>query len=513
MTVVFIPVKDYIKNHDTIKNRKISYSFFLDNDMFRFNRDKNLLILVLDSFGDTLLEDIFADKKYKDIFKDFIRYSNYSAAYPYTPPSGLSFLANTVYDNIDPLFEIVDTVLSTDKNLQVYLKNKGWIIKQYGTSFPYYVSPDLQDNVAGVDMKSVYENDYKNLANIVLFRIMPSFLKPYFSQNLLEETAQIKTHTDDGYTIKNKEWDMWFYDTLTDIEISYSDKPVFFFAHLKGAHAPWRVDSDININKDGVDIIEQAKASLILVDKFINKLKLAGMYDNTVMIITSDHGHGANLEFGRANPIMLVKEIGGGNVYGELITNNSPISQWTFTKHLKAYLDVQGTSLSKLQDTNPRRYYRCANGVNGFYGIVEEYSVPQQIKDIDSFRLLRTITPGSAFISSEKRFIFSGNYGYDKKIFSDFAVRYNGLAIQSSPPSIITFYFDDANEFYKIEMKFGLLQESNVLKFYTNGSGKIVDFGDKKEKYWTGYSKHGSYTVRFSDVEKGEFVLKEVNIT
>lgn len=125
-----------------------------------------------------------------------------------------------------------------------------------------------------------------------------------------------------------------FYTYLKKTPVTLTDDKCFRFIHLVGAHSPWHQDAQMNEIENGT--YEQSiEASMTIVATYLQKLKDSGVYDNTAIMILSDHGY--NIEDDdssekRQHPILFVK--GVGEHYDELQISSAPISQ---SDYLEAY--------------------------------------------------------------------------------------------------------------------------------------------------------------------------------
>lgn len=99
----------------------------------------------------------------------------------------------------------------------------------------------------------------------------------------------------------------------------------FKFYHMYGAHPPYNMTEDLNPTEERQDyagMISQAKGSMKIMFEYIDQLKSLGIYDDTTIIITADHGENylydpnkvnvlADLELKKiTSPILLVKDAG-----------------------------------------------------------------------------------------------------------------------------------------------------------------------------------------------------------
>ena len=66
----------------------------------------------------------------------------------------------------------------------------------------------------------------------------------------------------------------------------------FRFIHLLGSHYPFNYDEYVNdLGTDGSSVIPQSIGALRIVGKYIQYLKELGVYDQTTIIVTADHGY------------------------------------------------------------------------------------------------------------------------------------------------------------------------------------------------------------------------------
>ena len=115
------------------------------------------------------------------------------------------------------------------------------------------------------------------------------------------------------------------------ISVDKEKKGAFKFYHLHGPHTSYLMNE--NFEWEDTDMLTQAKGSLNIVYEFIRQLKEKGLYEDSTIIITADHGQNyfdrpsVAKELGLemvSCPIMFVKNKGD---YGDgLIESSAPIS-------------------------------------------------------------------------------------------------------------------------------------------------------------------------------------------
>lgn len=104
------------------------------------------------------------------------------------------------------------------------------------------------------------------------------------------------------------------------------------------------------------DVME---ASVTITKAYLNMLKDAGLYDNSVIIVMADHGLEGNapeLYTGRQNPILFVKGI---NEHHEMLLSEAPVSYDDLQPAFQRLLEGKaGTEIFDAQegDVRERRY-------------------------------------------------------------------------------------------------------------------------------------------------------------
>ena len=185
---------------------------------------------------------------------------------------------------------------------------------------------------------------------------------------------------------------------LADIEENASTKKRFasVFLPLAG-HGPW---SDM---KPGLSLIETGRDIFLMQDRWVgeilNKLQELGIADDTVIVITSDHGLRTRSEFPLLKPGLL-NEISfhvpmliyAPNALSEQVSLDYVTSHIDITPSILSLLGVDSSSI--LQVGSPiwelglesRRTYLLANDYFGVDGYFEkgQYRMRQDMTDIEA---------------------------------------------------------------------------------------------------------------------------------
>lgn len=287
--------------------------YALEDGQYSLSQDQNFLILLLDAVDAKSFEEAMALKpEYKEVFTDFTYYPDMVGAYPWTNYSAPYILSGKWYEGeqkyLDYTAEAVDeSVLFQELSEREYdialYESDPWV-----TSYNYEFSNmiELQHEVY------VWKYFNRSICKLGGIRYAPFFLKEYCYQAVTQVQGQHNAFVDESESLYT--WDLSaFVEHMEEEEVSYQEGKCFKYYHLQGGHVPFIYDADLNTVEGNSSYSEMLQANISVVDRFLEKLKEAGVYDNSVIIIMSDHGFDAENEpsaYGRQNPIFFVKGIG-----------------------------------------------------------------------------------------------------------------------------------------------------------------------------------------------------------
>ena len=140
--------------------------------------------------------------------------------------------------------------------------------------------------------------------------------------------------------------DVRYYNRLKEFGLTLEDggyDGAYRFIHLLGSHYPFSYDEEANfIGDDESNVFRQTQGAMHIVYEYIDQLKELGVYENTTMIITADHGYWTivlePIEE-TSTPIMFVKPEQSAELDAQpLVTDEKPVS----------HLDLQATVLDAI---------------------------------------------------------------------------------------------------------------------------------------------------------------------
>lgn len=286
--------------------------------------EKNYIVFLLDTVDSGLMREntdielVFAE------LDGFTFYNNVVGLFQVTQPT-VPFLFSGEYcfgwDTYSSYFQ--EAFLKSP--LFEQLEEKGYCVNVYNADMP------LKD-----ERMKRFENVVENLEGDVtsnwdfirwtmqmtLYRYFPFELKKLCFVN----PAALNTlkKLPDGYQLFS--WDnRAFFDLMENSNVSQKEQPQFKIIHLKGTHAPFDLDANLE-PKDGATYEEANAGCVKLINSYILKLKEEGVYNNSTIVIMSDHGYSASWNEpsnSRIDPILFIKNVGERH---PLKIDNAPIS-------------------------------------------------------------------------------------------------------------------------------------------------------------------------------------------
>lgn len=309
---------------------------------------ENIIVFVLDSYGNTQLDDGL--KNNPDLLNplhDFTYYNNSDSAYYGTFPSMVHMITGQEMDLEAGPGEYLDKAWNSEntKNYFNVIKNAGYKYRLYSANGkPVYGNAanfkDYIDNVKeltiNIDKKAVLIR----MAKISVFKYLPYILKPYFE---VPSYMFYSVHNYGDYFVPNS-GNMNFYGALKEKGLTIDDsmENAIIIQHLDGTHLPNNMAADGSYDENGT--LQSTEEGLMLIlDEYMSYLKDIGMYDNSTIIITADHGRWSVFEEGDdPQVIFFIKRAGEHRDVFEI--NEAPISHKDFPATI---LDIIGEDYSE----------------------------------------------------------------------------------------------------------------------------------------------------------------------
>ena len=312
---------------------KKQYEKFNKLDQFEMSTDTNFIIVLLDAVDEECFWQVWEQHpEYKEEMRDFTFYNNTMSGYAYTDHSLPLIISGEWYENKEPFLDYQIRIFKNSPFFE-YLKKQDYTLSYYEDEYKFEVGVmDGAFNNLAYTQSSLWDAPLfnKRIIKMVGMKYAPYLLKPkcWFNVDMLNN-QEMTPKDEELFSWKNKA----FYDDLKEDEISYVDGKRFKLIHLMGAHVPFYYDKDVNVI-DNANYYTCIESSMTVTMAYLDKLREAGVYDNSVIIVLSDHGYNIEgdaidtpqrneNETGRQHPILFIK---GLNENHDFQVSGAPIS-------------------------------------------------------------------------------------------------------------------------------------------------------------------------------------------
>lgn len=334
---------------------------------FTMSSDQNFVIFILDAVDSAAFQELLegVDPQFADTLSDFTYYPNTVGAYPFTRESIPFILTGKWFENQEdfPTFTaramdespLLSTLKSEDYRMGVYEED---LTYPSDNVYAFENAKKISPRIKSFNMLARKE------LSLVWFKYAPFPLKR-LSHIQMDVFNQLLALPDgeEVFRAHNAE----FYNDLRRAEITTVPEKCFRFIHIEGAHVPFRYDKNVRlISESQGSYLQNIEAGMTIVKTYLQKLKDAGVYDNTVIFLMADHGYGYNRNVaivGRGNPLLAVK---GLHESHPLAVSDAPISyedlQTAYARTLSGMSAAEAFD-AREGDDRPRRflYYEYQN--------------------------------------------------------------------------------------------------------------------------------------------------------
>lgn len=320
------------------------------------SRDKNFCIFLIDgteaeAFGRLVDES----EEYKEVFEDFTFFPDTLGGYPCTRDTIPLILSGHLNRNESPFDEFCTRSMNHSPFFDK-LTERGYDINLYDADLIWYDKEKNYRIANNEDSTNVSHIKFTYYVNEQMKYIGYKYL-PYFMKSLSNIETLSFNSTTDKFIWSNEE----IYDRiLGNPKLENSGKPTFRFIHTEGAHIPFDLDRNMNrIDRSEGSYDEKIRACITMLNAYIERLKQNGVYDNSVIIIMSDHGNTSlntsDDMFRRANPLFMVKGINEDHPYR---VSDTPVSYLELMQLYDELLDGNPADelLKSLDPNRPRTF-------------------------------------------------------------------------------------------------------------------------------------------------------------
>lgn len=272
-------------------------------EIFEFSSKQNIIHFILDEFQSDIFQDIISEDidHYSTSLQGFTFFKENTGSFPTTYMSIPAFLSGQIYKNDIPMRRFVDNVIQ-GRTITNVMYDMGYEI----------------DYVVGAlfSKKSRYSNRYKItipyggtkqqhvkvisalMLDLALFRYTPHFLKRVIYNNQLWLMQRLLAPKNSNRRLRYFSHKAFLDDLINYMSVSRS-KPVYKYIHLMTSKRPVVVNNECeyteNISSTRENIKIQQKCCLDHFIRFLNKLRMKGIYESSLIILQADHGQGKKI--------------------------------------------------------------------------------------------------------------------------------------------------------------------------------------------------------------------------
>lgn len=267
---------------------------------FELSKNDNIIVFALDWYDSQIIEQIYKDDpEFFETLNDFIYYNNATSQYSHTDYAIPYLLTGIERAGSKNRVEYWKNAYTSEQGYLISdISDAGYDVRVYtdGRYFAPCVKDVISNYLLGAKIEYSYGKIISQIDKMARYKAFPFLIKNNFWYS--SEEMDNMAASDKIYSPNN---DLIFYNDLMNNSISIAANEnhvgVYRFYHLFGAHAPYIMTEQFGTKEDFKDeaskrerMLSQAKGSFLVVLEFIRQMKEAGVYDNSIIIITADHG-------------------------------------------------------------------------------------------------------------------------------------------------------------------------------------------------------------------------------
>ena len=385
---------------------------FLSADkIYEVAPEKNVIFFMLDRFDKKWADmQLKNDPEIEKHLAGFTYYENLTGSYSRTCPSVTYLLTGVKCDYEIPMTDYFRKAWTVGSFLP-QIKNAGYETKIY-SDIPYVMEKSEygKNAIDNISYPTHPANRMKILSamyGLSAYRYLPETMKPYYHIYTGDISYGYLYGGDDAKNNAYSIDDIAFRKGLVEerLTVDENSKGMFMFYHLQGAHDPFRMDENGNL-MTGQEYTEkgrhkQIKGNLNTIFKYIEQLKELGVYKDTTIIISADHGEtGYYEELNRERVLACFIKPAGEDGSTPMKRSQKQICQDNLRASISSYFGIKLIENGKHvrtveeigEDENVTRYF-WMNGTDGGakrdYNLIT-YEITGDANDFSNWKIVST---------------------------------------------------------------------------------------------------------------------------
>lgn len=340
----------------------------------KYSPVRNVIVLVLDSTqSDAAYEAAKVDLELRSAFDGFTAFNNHVGMHDNTYSGSVGLLTGEYYLNDMPM----------SRHYEKCWGDKSFVTPYLQADYPVYLLPGIMGAFSNRLENDHQEQSYVRSLSVFLRRVKPMNtslldvlqlrLVPFFLKKWDLQVMYLGSEASDGTVEEHS-----LYPELAKRSVGSEARTMLLYVHTEGTHAPIRYDEFGNRlwkDKDHYrGLCGETHYILKSVAAYLRDLKRIGIYDNSMIVVTADHGccfatpqlpKVKNLPT-RAVPMLWIKPFGA---HGDLAQTEEPTSHSKFVDvmRLAKDRDVTMSEITNLLKTDTRRFVIDHDGYVNLY--------------------------------------------------------------------------------------------------------------------------------------------------
>lgn len=308
-------------NSDKGQEKEICQNYLSEQGLYEVASEENLIIIVLDTFDVDYMDEILVQHSdFLEPLKGFIWFRDMVSRYSRTFPSIPYMLTEEDYFYEIPRSEYVDTAFSRC-TFWSQLRENGYQYYLFEPEEDIIGDSALKNAANFVEQGMVIDKHISTMGCVVTmlkignYRLLPYFLKDYYIYNSGNINHLIVEASVFDVPIYEED-DVQHFQGLKHNGLKVTEeRKALRFIHMNGAHAPYNMNKNGDrVREDEGSLMQQCIGSMNFVYDYLECLQKIGVYEQSTIFITADHGENyvsEQLEQ-NTNPILFIKPHGVG---------------------------------------------------------------------------------------------------------------------------------------------------------------------------------------------------------
>ena len=283
--------KDFVNKNGTTINYALS-----EKNLFGVSKKENVVYFLFDRFDTKYYDEVVNDNPnyFSKSLDGFTYFDNAVSTFSRTYPAVAGLITGVTYDGNTSSNEYFKKAYTTSPFLKD-LKSNGYDINIYADRYYEYSDAEcFKDTVSNATKINGYTPDKTNILKYLLSLSdartiackMPTLLFKHTANGTVLTLSKLNSkdkiyHDDDAALYKNLK--------SSGLHYTNSDKN-YTFIYLHGTHSPYTLNADAQRVKASTSK-EQTIGSFKIIADYVDQMKKLGVYDNSTIVITGDHGY------------------------------------------------------------------------------------------------------------------------------------------------------------------------------------------------------------------------------